>query len=164
MLNPNAVVAAELVAPVVAHAALLREAGGRLEHALVRLDAKVAISEYDLFARFLAVNRAADQAVRAVHPVVQAVRKTVHARLKILGGEASIERANVGLAVAVGVLGVKISGAAQMSTPLRQAMTPVGNGTSSRNDVDVSYLPSPFVSSRKTIRPPGLPLPSIPDG
>ena len=36
-------------------------------------------------------------------------------------------------------------------TPLRHGITPVGNGSLSRNTVALSYLPSPLVSSRYLI-------------
>ena len=40
--------------------------------------------------------------------------------------------------VAVAVLGKKMSGAAEMSAPPRQGITPEGNGIPSRNTVTVS--------------------------
>ena len=45
-----------------------------------------------------------------------------------------------------------------------QGKTPFGKFNRSANNVDLSYCPSSFVSSRNRMRPPGWPFPSIPDG
>src|SRR5262245_16200032 len=57
-----------------------------------------------------------------------------------------------------------MSGAAQTSTPLRQTVTPVGNGILSRKVVARSNLPSPFDEVKKRTRPPGANLLSFPTG
>ena len=58
----------------------------------------------------------------------------------------------------------KMSGAAQIKTPLPHAIIPVGNGKPSAKTRALSYRPSPFVSSSIFTRPPGCQLPSVPAG
>src|SRR5262249_38210809 len=111
-----AVIAAEPVAPVVAHAALLRTSSGGVQVAGGPLDAKVAVSEGNNV--FLRAGRgwlqrpardvAAEHAARTVDPAVEAVFEAVDASLIVAGAEAAVEFLDdVGFAVAVGVLGVE---------------------------------------------------------
>src|SRR5262249_15511491 len=69
----GAVVAAEPVAPVVTHPALLRSPRGRLDLAGVRLDAEVAVAEVQHLAGLVTLDLAAEQPARAVDPAVQTV-------------------------------------------------------------------------------------------
>ncbi len=108
MLDPRAVVAAELVSPVVSNPSLLGQAGGRLEGPEVGLDPEVATAERHLLAGPLPSDRAADQAIRAVDPVVEPVGQAVDAGLEILGREPPVEElADVGPAVAVEILRIQ---------------------------------------------------------
>src|SRR5438309_2336447 len=92
------VVAAEPVIPIVADAALLRPAGGRLDLAGIRLDAEVSVAERELLAGGVR-NRAAEQAAGAVDPAVQAVFEAVDAGLVVVRTEAAEELSDhVGLA------------------------------------------------------------------
>src|SRR5262245_38407132 len=112
-----AVVAAEPVAPVVAHAALLRASRRRLEFAGVGLDAKVAVAQgHDSPLAPLgrgaggegpACDVAAEHAARAVDPAVEPIFEAVDAGLIVARAEATVEFLDdVRFAVAVGVLGV----------------------------------------------------------
>ena len=102
------VVAAEPVAPVVAHAAVLRQPGQRLKGAGVGVQPEIPPANVHQFAPGEAGDAAADQSVRAMHPAVEAVGEAIHPRLIVGGGETRKQRApDVRAPVAVGVLGVK---------------------------------------------------------
>ena len=115
LIHGIAVGVAEPVVPVVAIAAVLRHAGLRIEQALVGPDAEVAtvgvhhvarLAQFDL--PILSV------AMRAVDPAVESPLEPVDAMLRIALDESVIEHfAFVGLAVAVGVLGVENVGSAR---------------------------------------------------
>src|SRR5262245_26789575 len=107
MASERHVLAAEPVAPVVTRPALLRPAGGRLDLAGVGLDAEVAVADFELRAVEVR-DRTAEKAAGAVDPAVQAVLEAVDAGLVVVRAEAGEELLDdVGLAVAVGVLGVE---------------------------------------------------------
>src|SRR5688500_5459605 len=100
VLDQHGIATAELVAPVVADATLLGQSRGRLKLAGVGLHPEVAATDIDLTAAGHPADRAADQAVCAVNPVVQTVGQAVDAGLEVLGGEALKEGpAKIGLAV-----------------------------------------------------------------
>ena len=84
---------------------MLGEARDGLERAGVGIHAEVAAAQIDLAAG--SVNDSAEQAVRAVDPVVEAERKAVHASLVVVGDEAGEEFFHhVCATVAVGIFGV----------------------------------------------------------
>src|SRR3954469_5440708 len=119
MPGGGAVVAAKPIAPVIPSAALLREAGLRLEHASVGIHPEVPPADVNGRAgrirlltpaatsdgaRF-AFDNAAEQAVCAVDPVVQAETQAVDASLVIAGcktGEELFD--NISAAIAIRVL------------------------------------------------------------
>ena len=95
------VFATEPVAPIVAHAPVLREPGDGLERAGVRVHAEVVT------ANIHAADDSAEQTICAVNPIIQAEREAVDARLVVVGHEAGEEFFHhVGASVAIGVFGV----------------------------------------------------------
>src|SRR5262249_6542664 len=101
-----------------AAAAVLRLAGLQLDVAGVGPDAEVAAAEVDHLAGLERLDAAAAVAVGAVDPVVQAPDKAVDAVLLVALHETGVEdNFLVGLAVAVGVLGVEdVRGAGDQHT------------------------------------------------
>src|SRR5438874_2393731 len=102
------VVAAQPIAVVGAHAALLRPAGQRLNQAAVRIDPEIAVAQRRRLAGDVRANVAAKQTARAIDPAIEAISKAVDARLVILSAKAGEEHAaNIRPIVAVGVFGVE---------------------------------------------------------
>src|SRR5262245_29918356 len=98
-----AVVAAEPVAPVVPHEALLSPPRRRLDRAGVRLDAKIAVAQVQCLAGEVTLDLTAEEATRAVHPAVEAILQTVHAPLVVFSAETAVQLLHhVSPAVAVG--------------------------------------------------------------
>src|SRR5205823_7864205 len=115
----DAVFVAEPVAEIVADAAKLGAAGGGLKFASVRLHAKIAPAEFDLFAALSAFNDIVTDAACAVDPAIQAPRESIHLPLLVFRAETSEENFfHVGLAVAIGVFGIDdVRGRAYKSSP-----------------------------------------------
>src|SRR5262249_26044824 len=108
-----AVVAAEPVAPVVATAAVLRLSRHGVEVAVIGANAQVAAGDVDGLAGLRRLDASAAIAVGDVDPVVEAPRQRVDAVLLVALDKAAVEdNLPVGLAVAVGVLGVENLGGA----------------------------------------------------
>ena len=83
-----AIIAAEPVAPVIAHPALLRAPLGRLDGAHVRLDTEIAVREMMHRPACKAADLAAEDPPCPIDPVIQAINKAIHACLVIVRGEA----------------------------------------------------------------------------
>ena len=116
-----AVLVGKIVAPVVAGTSLLRAAAAlQLEQVTIGIHAEVADAQLHFQTRFVgAMNRAAEQPVGSMNPVVEPVAQAVHAGLPVAGIEAGEDHfADVGLAVAVGVLGVNDVGRRADQHPL----------------------------------------------
>src|SRR5438132_11992684 len=86
------VVAAEPVAPVVAHPALLGTPGGRFQRAGIGADAEVAVAQGDRRAAGKRLDRAAAAATRAVHPAVEPVFPAAGGGLVIVRAGTAVER------------------------------------------------------------------------
>ena len=98
----GAVIATEPVSPIVSNAALLSEAGCRLEHACVGIHAKVTATNVDLRvaarrasgvtcfgkAAGFAVNDTAEEAVCTINPIIQTEAEAVDAGLIVFSNEA----------------------------------------------------------------------------
>src|SRR5262249_17112554 len=99
------IIAAEPIAPVVAHSPLLRASGRRFDNAFVRLNAKIPIAELNRLTGNRTLNLAAKQSTRSVHPTVQSIFQTVDTGLKIPDTEAGEQFAHhIRFAVALAVL------------------------------------------------------------
>src|SRR5688572_5973743 len=103
----SAVIAAEPVAPIVAHAPLLRPPNHRLDLACVRPAAEVTPDQLRRLASLETADLASKQPTGTIDPVVQAVAEAVDASLVVVRRKSAEQLANhVRAAVGIGVFAI----------------------------------------------------------
>jgi hypothetical protein len=88
MKKRAAILATKPMSPIVTHASVLREAGDGFESTGIWIHPKIMTAQIDAcLGNRAAANDAAEQTVRAVDPIVQSQRKTIDARLIVVGSK-----------------------------------------------------------------------------
>ena len=136
MPGPDGIIVAKPASPVVAMTAILGLAALGFELAGVGPEPEIVAADRRRRSRLERADPPAAVAVGAIDPAVQPQLEPVEPMLLVSLGKAREENlAAVGLAVAVGILGVKDIRAQAIKTPPRHGHDPVGNPRPSRKIV-----------------------------